>query len=268
MKDLKISIITACYNTADTIERTILSVLEQDYPDVEYILIDGGSTDGTVDIIKKYEDKISYWISQPDNGLYDALAKGFEHVTGDVCAYINADDFYQQRAFATVCKIFQDENYQWITGISSAYNIYGQIVAAKLPFRYRSDFIQKGVYDGKHLSFIQQESTFWRTELMRYVDMDKFRKLRLAGDYYLWKCFSTHAKLDIVSCIFSGFSKRKGQLSEALDDYRGELGTLCSMQLSWLDHLLIYADKVRWGFASRFNPDIIQFDFKRECWGK
>lgn len=267
MQCLKISIVTACYNAADTIEQTILSVLGQDYPSIEYILIDGGSTDGTVDIIRKYEHKLSYWTSEADSGLYDALSKGFAHVTGDVCAYINADDFYQPHAFATVCEIFQNPKYQWITGINATYNVFGQIVGARLPFRYRSSFIQKGLYNGHPLPFIQQESTFWRTELMQYVDMDKFRVLRLAGDYYLWKCFSMHAELDIVNCVFAGFRRRKGQLSEALDDYQKELGSFSLTQPSLLDRIGVYVDKVMGVIPGRLNPDIIQFDFKHECWG-
>lgn len=73
---LKISIITVSYNAAATIEQTILSVIGQEYPHIEYIVIDGGSTDGTVDIIRKYEDKIAYWVSEPDQGIYDAMNKG------------------------------------------------------------------------------------------------------------------------------------------------------------------------------------------------
>lgn len=264
---LKISIITPCYNAADTIEQTILSVLEQDYPFVEYIIIDGGSTDGTVDIIRKHERKLAYWSSEPDKGLYDALAKGFEHVSGDVCAYINADDFYQPHAFATVCEIFRNPKYRWITGVNATYNVYGQIVGAKLPFRYRSAFIEKGLYDGLYLPFIQQESTFWRTELMRYVDMDQFRALKLAGDYYLWKCFSLHAKLDIVNCVLSGFRKRKGQLSEAVNDYRQEMRRFCSVQPDFSDRIFAYMDKLMSLAPGRLNKEVVHFDFEHECWG-
>lgn len=267
MQMLKISIVTACYNAADTIEQTILSVLEQDYPSIEYILIDGGSTDGTVDIIRQYESKLAYWISESDKGLYDALAKGFKRVTGDICAYINADDFYQPHAFATVCEIFQNSKYQWITGLNATYNVFGQIVGTEFPYRYRSSFIRKGLYDGERLPFIQQESTFWRAELMQYVDWDKFRTLRLAGDYYLWICFSPYSKLDIVKCILSGFRKRKGQLSEAIDDYREELGLLCPTQVTLSDRITIYADKVMRLIHRCVDSDIIHFDFEREAWG-
>lgn len=91
---MKISVITVCYNTASTIEKTILSVLNQTYPDIEYIIIDGGSTDGTIDIIKKYVDKIAYWISEQDDGLYDAMNKGIRIASGDYINFMNAGDIF------------------------------------------------------------------------------------------------------------------------------------------------------------------------------
>ena len=265
---LKISVITVSYNAAATIEQTILSVIRQEYPNIEYIVIDGGSTDGTVDIIRKYEDKIAYWVSEPDAGMYDALAKGFTRATGDVCAYINADDFYQPHAFATVCQIFQDTGCQWLTGINAIYNTQGQIVHAKIPFRYRSAFIQKGFYNGYFLPFIQQESTFWRRSLMQYIDFSQFRKFKLTGDYYLWICFSQHAKLEIVSCILSGFRKRQGQLSEELSAYRRELKHFCPKAPNWMEKIEILFDRIQGGFPTYFNRDMICFDFQKESWGR
>ena len=84
----KISIITPSYNQAKYLEQTMLSILDQNYPNLEYIVIDGGSTDGSIDIIKKYEDRLTYWVSEPDNGLYHALQKGFEKTTGEIVCLI------------------------------------------------------------------------------------------------------------------------------------------------------------------------------------
>lgn len=92
---LKFTIITITYNAAHWLERTVLSILSQSYPHVEYVIIDGGSTDGTVDIIKQYAPGISFWVSEPDKGLYDAMNKGLRHATGDYVWFINAGDTLQ-----------------------------------------------------------------------------------------------------------------------------------------------------------------------------
>ena len=92
MLSTKISIITVVYNAVATIEQTILSVVKQDYSNIEYIIVDGGSTDGTLDIVKKYEEKIALWLSEPDYGIYDAMNKGLTYATGDYIYYLGADD--------------------------------------------------------------------------------------------------------------------------------------------------------------------------------
>lgn len=96
MKDnnIKISVITVCYNSVDTIEDTMLSVLNQTYDNIEYIIIDGGSSDGTLDIIKKYSDRVAYWISEPDNGIFDAMNKGILAATGVYVNFMNAGDCF------------------------------------------------------------------------------------------------------------------------------------------------------------------------------
>ncbi len=99
-----ISIITVVYNGEKYLEETILSVINQTYDNVEYIIIDGGSTDRTVDIIKKYEDKISYWVSEKDEGIYDAMNKGIVKATGDIVGLINADDWYEKDTVAHIVK--------------------------------------------------------------------------------------------------------------------------------------------------------------------
>ena len=93
-KDLKISIITVALNSADTIEDTIKSIISQDYKNIEYIVIDGGSSDRTIEIIKKYKSNISFFSSEPDNGIYDAMNKGIVAATGDIIGILNSDDFY------------------------------------------------------------------------------------------------------------------------------------------------------------------------------
>ncbi|GGZ15448.1 glycosyl transferase [Echinicola pacifica] len=93
---MKVSLITACYNSAATLQDTIDSVTRQLYDDIEYIIVDGGSTDGTLDIIRANEGRVDQWISEPDNGLYDAMNKGIRLATGDIVGIINSDDFYHR----------------------------------------------------------------------------------------------------------------------------------------------------------------------------
>ena len=116
----KISIVTPSFNQAQFLEETILSVINQNYPNLEYIIIDGGSTDGSVDIIKKYEKHLTYWVSEPDNGHGHALNKGFSTTTGEIMAWINSDDKYYPSTFATVAEIFNKfSDINWIHGKNS-----------------------------------------------------------------------------------------------------------------------------------------------------
>lgn len=104
-----VSIITVCLNSKKYIEQTILSVINQTYKNIEYIIIDGGSTDGTLDVIRKYDDKISYWISEPDKGIYYAMNKGITKSTGEIIGIINSDDWYELDAVESVVKVFNSQ---------------------------------------------------------------------------------------------------------------------------------------------------------------
>ena len=104
--EILISIITVVYNGEAYLEQTIKSVLMQTYKNIEYIIIDGGSTDGTVDIIKRYEENLSYWISEKDSGIYDAMNKGILKANGDFVGIINADDYYLDNVFEEITNIF------------------------------------------------------------------------------------------------------------------------------------------------------------------
>lgn len=106
---IKVSVITVVYNGEKYLEHTIQSVLNQTYKNIEYIIIDGGSTDGTRDIIKKYEDKLAYWISEKDSGIYDAMNKGIQKATGDYVGLINADDWYELDTIQNIVNSINDE---------------------------------------------------------------------------------------------------------------------------------------------------------------
>ena len=103
-----ISIITPSFNQSAYLEQTILSVLDQDYPRIEYIVIDGASTDNSVDIIRKHQNKLAYWVSEKDNGQADAINKGFARATGEVIAWLNSDDYYLAGTVSAAVKIFEE----------------------------------------------------------------------------------------------------------------------------------------------------------------
>jgi glycosyltransferase involved in cell wall biosynthesis len=107
---MKVSIITVCFNIAETIEDTIKSVLSQNHEDIEYIVVDGASTDGTLDVIKKYKKNIAKVISEPDNGIYDAMNKGLSSSTGDIVANLNGDDVYAEKTIVSRMVEFIQQN--------------------------------------------------------------------------------------------------------------------------------------------------------------
>jgi glycosyltransferase involved in cell wall biosynthesis len=113
----KLSIVTPSFNQGRFLEETILSVLDQDYPNLEYIIIDGGSTDETVDVIRRYEDRITSWVSEKDRGQVHAINKGIEKTTGDLFGFINSDDIYLPGAFAAVASHFESHpRSEWVCG--------------------------------------------------------------------------------------------------------------------------------------------------------
>lgn len=126
---MKITIITVCYNSVATLERTILSVANQNYIDIEYIVVDGNSKDGTLDLIKNYQDKITHWISEPDKGLYDAMNKGIALATGDLIGILNSDDtFYTTNVVAEIANFHKQNSIDASVGNIIQHHENGKIV--------------------------------------------------------------------------------------------------------------------------------------------
>lgn len=217
-----ISIVTPTFNRAEFLEETILSVLNQGYANLEYIIVDGGSTDGTIEIIRKYEKHIACWISEPDSGMYDAVNKGFAHATGDIFAWINSDDTYLPGAFEVIAEAFgHHAEIDWIHGrtVYIAENGEGRESGA-LPLFHQSA-VAKGVH-GLCAHFVQQHCCFWRADLWRDAGPIPAR-LRYAGDYWLWKQFARHSALISINFPVATFRRHNAQLHKEGKKYGQEM---------------------------------------------
>jgi glycosyltransferase involved in cell wall biosynthesis len=219
----KISIVTVNLNCATYLEEAILSVLSQNYPNLEYIIIDGGSTDGSLEIIKKYEDRLTYWVSEKDEGQYEAIQKGFEKSTGDIMAWINADDKYVPGSFVAVARImdtFPDVN--WLMGIAREYTEHGTLIGRiQLPWSRWS----KQRYYTNDFQFIQQESSFWTRSLWLEAGGNLDFEYKYAGDMELWSRFFRYEKLHTTIAVLSGFRHHsEGQRSKS---FKGEYLAEC-----------------------------------------
>ncbi len=173
---MRITILTPSYNQAQFIEENIQSVLNQSFPDVEHIVIDGGSTDGTVDILKKYPSIL--WVSEKDEGQADALQKGLEMSTGDIIGWINSDDYLEADILQFVADFFESSDADWIVGNLSFVYDNKEIVGAKSPKISKKSLLSNP-------DILRQQGTFFKKQfLMNAGGIDK--KYDLTMDLDLW----------------------------------------------------------------------------------
>lgn len=222
----KISIVTPSYNQGEFLEDAILSVLNQDYPVLEYIIIDGGSNDNSVEIIKKYEEHLHYWISEPDDGQYHAINKGFSMASGDVFAWLNSSDFYLPWTLKTVGNVFSElPEVNWLTTLNKlVFSEDGYCVNnSQVPAYSKRAFL-----DGCHLpvwprnlGWIQQESTFWRRSLWETANGLSL-DYQYAADFDLWCRLFDIAHLYGVASPLAGHRYHAEQLSQLGNKYKKE----------------------------------------------
>jgi len=177
---LKISIITPSYNQGEYIEKTIKSILDQGYPNLEYIIMDGGSNDETVEIIKKYEDKITFWQSEPDKGQTDAINKGFEKCTGDIVTWLCSDDYYEPNVLFEIEKAFKENpNINLVCGNRRTYGlgIKDTLYEGWVTKPTLEETMFKGNYD--------QPPSFWRKEVWDDI-FPLTESLRVYMDCEMW----------------------------------------------------------------------------------
>ncbi|MCD6401098.1 MAG: glycosyltransferase [Anaerolineales bacterium] len=207
-----VSIVTPSFNQAMFLEETIKSVLSQSYSNIEYIIVDGGSTDGSVDIIKKYESRLAWWVSENDQGQTDAINKGFAHANGEILAWLNSDDTYLPNAvaqavdylsrFPDVGMVYGDANF-----IDKKGNVIGRFNAKQTSYKRLR---RGGVY-------IPQQASFFRSALWKQVGpLDP--SYYFAMDYDLWVRFARTAELRYVSRLWANFRLHDDAKTIADDD--------------------------------------------------
>jgi glycosyltransferase involved in cell wall biosynthesis len=226
-----ISLVTPNYNGAAYLRVAIDSVLQQDYPSLEYVIADGASNDGSRLLIEQYRDRVSAIISEPDNGHADALNKGFALTSGDIMGWINSDDALHPGCLSQVARIFASfPEVEWITGRPSTMNLRGELeyVGPVRPWS-RLRFLA-----GDHL-WIQQESTFWRRSLWEKAGGRLDTSYDVANDFELWARFFRHADLYTVDRMLGCFRVRPGQRSvEAAARYKREVNEVLDRELQAL----------------------------------
>jgi glycosyltransferase involved in cell wall biosynthesis len=209
---LKLSIVTPSFNQARFLEAAMRSVLEQSAPGgLEYVVMDGGSTDGSAEIIARHAAKLAHWESAKDGGQYDAVTRGFARTNGEIMGWLNSDDLYSPWAFAVVADIFEKlPEVQWLTTATQIrWDAAGRAVRTLHVPGYSREGFRRGEYlplPGQFaLGWIQQESTFWRRSLWEKAGGQIGKGYPLAGDFELWARFFQHAELHAVETPLGGF---------------------------------------------------------------
>jgi glycosyltransferase involved in cell wall biosynthesis len=175
-----VSIVTPSYNQGKYLEATILSVLEQDYPDIQYFIMDGGSTDESIEVIHKYERRLAGWVSEKDKGQTDAINKGFNHADGEILAWLNSDDTYQPGAISEAVGILNSNpDVGMVYGDANFINETGKVIGRFPAAQTDIKKLRRGYVH------IPQQASFWRADLWKTVGpLDP--SFYFAMDYDLW----------------------------------------------------------------------------------
>jgi glycosyltransferase involved in cell wall biosynthesis len=232
---MKITIITPSYNQAPYLEATILSVLAQNYQDLEFIIIDGGSTDGSVEIIKKYEPFLSYWVSEPDSGQSEAINKGITKATGEIITWINSDDLLLPNALQAVKEEFTQQGAE--TGVVFGGAVLFDETKELQTFYFTSNPCPEAYVAG--MIFAQPASFFRRCLLERIGFLSE--QLHYGMDYDLFARLSLLTRFHFVPQIFAKYrlhhqSKTVTEFSRFVEDWKKIFVNVCK-NLNWVEEL-------------------------------
>lgn len=162
----KISVITPSFNQGKYLEETIISVINQNYPNLEYIIIDGGSTDNSVEIIRKYENYLTYWVSEKDNGQSNAINKGFKKSTGEIICWLNSDDIFTKNALFEIVKYFEkNEGIDVVNGNLVLINEHSNIISSYFMITPKKWYAKHGIY------YVAQPAMFWKRKVLDKVGL-------------------------------------------------------------------------------------------------
>jgi glycosyltransferase len=249
---LTVSIITASYNNIETIESTIQSVLTQTYPNIEYIIVDGGSTDGTVDVIRRFDSAVANWVSEPDKGLYYALNKGIAMASGDVIGFLHADDvLHDLFVIASVMKLFLEKKCEAVYGdlVYVARNDMNNLIRFWKSCPFHPKLLRQGWMPPHPTLFVHRKI---------YEQLGTFNtEMRIAADYDMVLRFFKHPDFHseylphvLVRMRMGGISNKNlvNMLRKSMEDYKamknnriGGFKSLVWKNLSKLSQLRIFS---------------------------
>lgn len=263
----KISIVTPSYNQSQYPETTIRSVLGQGYPNLEFIILDAGSSDGSVDIIKKYEHLLAYWRSGADDGPYSAVNEGLRRSTGDIFAWLNSDDYFFPNSLAFVADAFSEFTaMNWLTTTTQGkMNALGELSAVRISGVSRDSFAAGAHLPGAarhYIGVIQQESTFFRSELWREVGGIR-TEFSLAGDFALWCDFMAKQEVYTTTKLLGAFRGHDTNRSKNINRYCAEAE--CALhdyrhRISWRPQRL--REAISTSKLARFNKIVGRFGYR------